>query len=853
MPVLRSERTYPLALTADPLNTGIVAAYDLAAEDGSTATSNGKDHSGNSRHYTPLGSATIVTTAAGKGRDTSLGRTSVAAYYDALGPVTVGLNVGTGDFSIYKRIRTPSFAPVSTTLFSTGRIADSGGNKIVFGLYAVLATGAWHWHITLGATTVLAWNTASNPAMPVNTDSLLHITRTSGVVKCYVNGILLLTTNGNTTDFLSTTGSSHTIIGNYGSGNSHDTVSLDETYWNRGLTDTEVAAHAANPYSFYVNAVAADTVTVTTPANSATVSGASFPVSGTYAGGSTVALVEASFNGGAYQTIDAAPAAGAFSGTMTGQTAGTGTLTVRSKNGATVVATATVTGVVVVTDAIAFTTTDTVSLRAVPYRMYQRDGSNQASVRITGTYTGAPTTIQYSWAGGAWTTLIASPAGGTFDQSVTLQGPGQGDLSVRFSNSTTIAASLASIGVGDIWITAGQSNHVGKSTSYVQPTSPAANPAWKSVKYGKNGVWALHQEASGAKYDDGTGAVYAINVDPTPEGSYFGALATKIMNAGVPVAFVPVAKGSTSLAGWAVSTSTTTLYGAMIATAAALGGHKGVLWWQGENETTGSDSQATHAAALNALVSDWFTRTGKKFWVLAINAAGTGANFQPIHDAIMEVGQTNLNCGGYADLNGSFAGNIHYGTVGQIEEIATRVYNAITIAPLSTVNSWTEGSEAVAMAGTAHAPGVNADLGWTEGSEIVALGGTAAAPEFSFVANWAEGSEVVSLVSSALPPAITSTAAWTEGGEAISIGVVSAAPGFSMDLGWTEGSESVSLTGSAGLPAVTAAASWVEGLEIHAAMLAGTTSYTRAPVGGGYRPRRVQVASRPAATQRNNR
>jgi hypothetical protein len=54
---------------------------------------------------------------------------------------------------------------------------------------------------------------------------------------------------------------------------------------------------------------------------------ADIPITGTYTG-SPVAI-EASFNGGLYQTIDASPAGGVFSGTLTNQDAGQGTLTVR--------------------------------------------------------------------------------------------------------------------------------------------------------------------------------------------------------------------------------------------------------------------------------------------------------------------------------------------------------------------------------------------------------------------------------------------------------------------------------------------------------------------------------------------
>jgi hypothetical protein len=726
MTVTRSQRTYPLALTADPLNTGIVAAFDWASEDGSTTASNGKDHSGNAHHFTvPTAAPTIVTTAAGKGRDCSVGRTIGNNYYDAAGAVTLGMDVGTGPFSFFKRIRTPSYAPASNTMHGIGRLTDGDGiEKFVPYLYEVTSTNAWHWHVSIGNAAQLLWNSTGNPAIPPNTDSMLHVTRdASGTVKFYVNGVLIssATKTGDTTNFKSTTGGMHTIAGPYGSGNILDVVMLDDIYWNRELSAAEVAAHAANPYSYYANAAPADSITATAPASGATVSAASIAVSGTYAGGTAPTSIEASFNGGAYQTLVSNPTGGVFSGTLTGQVAGTGTLTVRTKSGSTVVATATVSNVTAVSDSISFATPPTTTNGAVPYRTFQRDGTNKASVRITGTYSGSPTSIQYSWGGSAWATLVATPSGGTFDATVNLQGPAQGDLAVRFGNNTAITASIPAIGVGDVYMVIGQSNNVGKSPVYVAPVAPAAHPTWVSTELGKDGVWKQHRETSSAIFDDGANATYPVQVDPSPAGSYFGALASKIMAGGVPVAFVPCALGSTSIATWAVSTATTTLYGAALARAAQIGDHKAVIWWQGEADTFSTPTQAEHEASLNALINDWFARTGRKWFVWAINATGCGSNFQPIHDAIVHVGQTNTNCSGYADLNGAFTSSVHYGTLAEIAEVSKR-----TFASINTAYSYVTDTTGPTMAGSIAVSNQSQSgytLAWQAATDDIAVAG----------------------------------------------------------------------------------------------------------------------------------
>ncbi len=93
--------------------------------------------------------------------------------------------------------------------------------------------------------------------------------------------------------------------------------------------------------------VSAGTIAITTPVQYQTYqrSGgvAGIPVTGTYTGSPTA--IEADFNGGGYAVIDAAPAAGAFSGTLTGQVQGQGTLTVRFANDHSVTATKSYVGI----------------------------------------------------------------------------------------------------------------------------------------------------------------------------------------------------------------------------------------------------------------------------------------------------------------------------------------------------------------------------------------------------------------------------------------------------------------------------------------------------------------------------
>lgn len=679
MAVLRSQRTYPLVLKSDPLNAGIVAAYDWAAEDGSTTASNGRDHTGNNRHLTPPATAPmIVQTIDGKGRDTSHGGTINSSYTNSTAAAGLGLDVGTGDFTIYRRLRMPSTTPTAN---NTGRklwrLTDGTGEKIAICVADIGGVG-WRWTVLIAGSYRLSWNAAGNPTIAPGKISSIHITRTSGTLRIYVDGVLVATLANETFSIGSTVAGSPTLIGNFTAADvTTDAVMLDDVYWNRALGGADVAAHAGNPYAYYENQAAANAITVTQPTTGAT-AGESFTVAGTYSGGDSPGAIEASFNGGPWVVIDDDPSNGTYSGVLSNQAPGIGSLSVRWSSAPTV--SASVTNITVAAAGIAFTAPSR-QQSVAPYRMFQRDAQNRATVRISGTYTGSPTAIQYRWKGDAWATLDAAPSAGVFDKTVALQGPDQGDIEVRFANATGVTAMLPKIGVGDIFLTLGQSNNVGMSAVFVEPQPPAAHPEWVAIKCGKDGVWRRHREISADPYDDRTNAQYPVQANgTTPLGSYFGALATLIMASGVPVAFVPCSLGSSGLSQWIIGTATNTLYGAALARSADVGDYRAVIWWQGEAEAGGTETTSQLVDAYGSRVNDWFSRTGKKWFVWAINNASVGANFENVHAALLEVGKNNPNSAGSADLKGSYTGDIHYQTGTAINEIASRAFAAMNAA-----------------------------------------------------------------------------------------------------------------------------------------------------------------------------
>jgi len=233
------------------------------------------------------------------------------------------------------------------------------------------------------------------------------------------------------------------------------------------------------------------------------------------------------------------------------------------------------------------------------YQVFQRNVSNQATITVTGTYVGSPTTIQYQYQGGAWTTLVASPSGGSYSGSFT-GSTGQGTLSVRFSNQTSVTASVNYVGVGLIYVVAGQSNATSRGTNYQTYSS---TDGFKASLFGNDYQYKELKDP----YDDNTNQVDSVSSETQYKGgSWVLPLATLIMNAThAPVMFVPSSLSGTGSGAWLPGgsghTDRTTLYGSMSYRAQQAGCTKAVLWWQGESDAGGSVSSATYKANLQAI------------------------------------------------------------------------------------------------------------------------------------------------------------------------------------------------------------------------------------------------------------
>lgn len=229
----------------------------------------------------------------------------------------------------------------------------------------------------------------------------------------------------------------------------------------------------------------------------------------------------------------------------------------------------------------------------VQYKTYQRNGSNQADIAITGTYTGTPAAIEARFNGGAWATIDAAPAGGNYSGTLSNQAAGQGAVEVRFTDSITITASRSDIGIGDVYVVAGQSNAEGRATN----ARSFSHATLKATNFRQDDAWKNGNDPT----DTGTSS-----------GSPWPLLATLLMaDQSVPVAFITTATGDTKL-----YTGTWTKNGAEYADClqtiqnSGVNGVTAVLWHQGESDANDGVTQSQYQTALSNFLNDLQADTG---------------------------------------------------------------------------------------------------------------------------------------------------------------------------------------------------------------------------------------------------
>jgi len=235
-----------------------------------------------------------------------------------------------------------------------------------------------------------------------------------------------------------------------------------------------------------------------------------------------------------------------------------------------------------------------------PLQVLQRT-AGVSDIAITGTYDGTPTAIEASFNGGAYATIDASPTGGTFSGTLSSQTEGQGALTVRFTNDTSVLDTHDTFGIGDVFLIIGQSNASGQFNA--------------NNSYSHASLTASVIDENDSEWRDCTDPT--DTAETTPKGSCWPILATQIMfDQAVPVGFITAAESGTALVGgsWDPLTPGSN-YTAAVArvTASGTNGIAAAIWEQGEADAAAPVTQVAYNADLDALISQLKTDTGFTF------------------------------------------------------------------------------------------------------------------------------------------------------------------------------------------------------------------------------------------------
>lgn len=231
-------------------------------------------------------------------------------------------------------------------------------------------------------------------------------------------------------------------------------------------------------------------------------------------------------------------------------------------------------------------------------QIVQRSAAGSAGIPVAGSYSGAPDSIEAravvmaganSGSTSPWQTIVAAPSGGTFSgilPGVVAGGWYQVEVRTMTAGLPSQETTVSKVGVGDIYVTAGQSNSANHG-------GPAYTPADDRV--------SVRSAVSGNSWRHG--------FDPMPiatgaGGSVWSRLGDQLVAAdNIPVGFICVGVGATETGQWLPGT---TNYNTLLKPAIQSfppGGFRALLWHQGESDSIANISAATHASRMASIIA----------------------------------------------------------------------------------------------------------------------------------------------------------------------------------------------------------------------------------------------------------
>ena len=308
----------------------------------------------------------------------------------------------------------------------------------------------------------------------------------------------------------------------------------------------------------------------------------------------------------------------------------------------------------------------------VQWQTFQRSGDT-GPISISGTYTGSPPAIEARFDGGAWTTIatLPTPSVGIFAGVLSGQPAGQGTLEVRHSDDGAVSASVTYIGIGDIFVVAGQSNAAG----YGSTLNSYSHATLKAAMFRQDNVW--RELADPTDTEANTGSAWPL-------------LATYLMAAtGYPVAFLTTAQNGTGLLNgqWYPGGS---VYDNCINLIHNSGVNdiRAFLWFQGEEDVNEAQPESAYESAMQRLIARLADDTGFNRPLLAAQigykttGGSTAAEIDPIRTAQSDLWQAGANIlfGPLTYDIGPHADGVHIGSGGadaDMAVLAARWFDAI--------------------------------------------------------------------------------------------------------------------------------------------------------------------------------
>jgi hypothetical protein len=233
------------------------------------------------------------------------------------------------------------------------------------------------------------------------------------------------------------------------------------------------------------------------------------------------------------------------------------------------------------------------------HQVFQRvDG--RGDILVAGRLVGLGRRLEVRWGDEPWAPFVCG-RDGAFALHLADRRPGQATLEVRSAARPDVVVSREYVGVGDIYVLAGQSNASGRGSAL----NSYSHPVLKAALFGNDDRWKDLTDP----VDSDAGQVDRVSADPGAGGSVWPLVATELMAAeNVPLAFVPCAKIGTPIRKWAEDAAAprarSTLYGSMLRRVRAVGGRvRAVLFWQGEADARTASSTQAYAAALRRLAA----------------------------------------------------------------------------------------------------------------------------------------------------------------------------------------------------------------------------------------------------------